>query len=105
MECDHFFVYILASMSGTLYVGVTNDIKRRTAEHKAKINKGFTSTYGCVRLVYYEQFDDPMDAIARENALKHLKRSQKIDLIRKRNRMWFDLSRNWKLTEVTPYQD
>lgn len=82
--------------------GVTNDIFRRTAEHKAKIIKGFTSKYNCNRLVYYERFDDIGDAIAREKALKGWKRCRKEALIRSRNRMWFDLSKRWHLPEVVP---
>jgi putative endonuclease len=97
--------HILASPSGTLYIGVTNDIVRRTAEHKAKIiKKGFTSKYNCNRLVYYECFDDIVEAIAREKVLKRWKRCRKEALIRNRNRMWFDLSKRWHLPEVVPYE-
>ena len=66
-----YFVYLMASKrSGTLYIGVTNDLARRTYEHKAKQNIGFTSRYGVDRLVWYEQFEDIRDAIDREKALK-----------------------------------
>ncbi len=59
MEPRSFYVYILtSSIGGTLYIGVTNDIIRRVAEHKLKLAKGFTKKYGVHMLVYFEQFDD-----------------------------------------------
>jgi putative endonuclease len=68
-----FFVYILASKkNGTLYVGVTNDLARRLAEHKAKLVPGFTQRYQVDRLVYFEAFDSILEARAREHALKTL---------------------------------
>jgi putative endonuclease len=105
MECDHFYIYILASTSGTLYIGVTNDIVRRVAEHKAEINKGFTSKYHCHRLVYYETFDDPTEAIMREKQLKNWRRSKKEALIRTKNILWVDLSAEWVLPSVCRYED
>jgi putative endonuclease len=102
---DQFYVYILASASGTLYIGVTNDIVRRVAEHKAKINKGFTSTYNCNRLVYAESFYDIVDAIACEKQLKGWKRCRKERLIRLMNPRWFDFSCSWRLPEVEPYEE
>ena len=60
MRPRHFYVYILASkVGGTLYIGVTNDLIRRIAEHRLKVMEGFTEKYDVVRLVYFEQFDDP----------------------------------------------
>ena len=60
------YVYILASKKGgTLYIGVTNDLIRRVAEHRLKLSKGFTKKYGVDRLVYFERFDDPESAIRR----------------------------------------
>jgi putative endonuclease len=64
-----------------LYIGVTNDIVRRIAEHKAKINKGFTCKYNCEKLVYYEIFTLLTDAVSRENQLKNWKREWKNKLI------------------------
>ncbi|OKO67781.1 GIY-YIG nuclease family protein, partial [Bradyrhizobium sp. AS23.2] len=62
-----YYVYILASkIGGTLYIGVTNDLIRRVAEHKSKLIKSFTEKYDVARLVYFEQFDDPENAIQRE---------------------------------------
>jgi predicted GIY-YIG superfamily endonuclease len=64
-----FYVYILASRKhGTLYIGVTNDLVRRVAQHKAKLIPGFTTKHGVDKLMYYEIFDDPSSAIARENS-------------------------------------
>src|SRR5581483_3789217 len=61
------FVYLLASSKhGTLYIGVTNDLVRRVQQHKLRVNKGFTSRCAVDRLVWYENYDDPISAIARE---------------------------------------
>jgi putative endonuclease len=71
MGSRSFYVYILASkIGGTIYIGVTNDLIRRVAEHRLKVVKGFTEKYNVVRLVYFEQFDDPESAIKREKQLK-----------------------------------
>ena len=88
-----FFVYILASKpNGTLYVGVTNDLARRLAEHKAKLVPGFTRQYGVDRLVYFEAFDSIVEARAREHSLKRWRRAWKIALIEKLNPDWRDLT-------------
>jgi len=77
-----FFVYILANQkNGTLYVGVTNNLARRIAEHKAKLVPGFTRKYGVDRLVYLEAFESILEARAREHALKRWRRAWKIALI------------------------
>ena len=87
-----YFVYILASrMGGTLYIGVTNDIRRRIVEHRSGIFPGFTKRYGVVRLVYFEEFGDVRDAIVREKQLKRWNRAWKICLIEERNPHWIDL--------------
>jgi putative endonuclease len=87
-----YYVYILAShKNGTLYVGITSDLIKRIWEHKEKVIKGFTSKYGVDRLVYYEVFHDPVNAIKREKRLKFYKRQWKIDLIEKANPEWKDL--------------
>ncbi|HEV2158206.1 GIY-YIG nuclease family protein [Bradyrhizobium sp.] len=87
-----YYVYIPASkIGGTLYIGVTNDIIRRVAEHKLKLIEGFTKDYDVVRLVYFEQFGDPENAIKREKRLKKWKRDWKIALIEKDNPDWNDL--------------
>jgi putative endonuclease len=87
-----FHVYILASRSRVLYVGVTNDLARRVNEHKRGSVPGFTTRYRVTRLVYFEEFADIRDAIAREKEIKGWTRSRKIRLIENRNPTWEDLS-------------
>jgi putative endonuclease len=89
MKSRNFYVYILASkIGGTLYVGATNDLVRRVAEHRLKAVEGFTEKYNVVRLVYFEQFDDPENAIKREKRLKKWNRACKIRLIEEKNPNW-----------------
>ena len=91
MHSKSFYVYILASkVGGTLYIGVTNDLVRRVAEHRLKLVESFTEKYGVVRLVYFEQFDDPENAIRREKRLKKWNRDWKIRLIEEHNPDWAD---------------
>ncbi len=104
MTYDFFYTYILSSASGTLYIGITNDIKRRIAEHKAKINPGFSSKYSCNRLVFIERFLDPSDAILREKQLKNWNRDKKERLIWSQNPGWHDMSEGWRLPVVTRYK-
>ena len=88
-----FYVYILASKrNGTLYIGVTNDLARRTTQHPSGAAAIFTRKYGVTALVYWEEFDRITDAIAREKALKKWRRAWKIDLIEAANPEWRDLS-------------
>ncbi|TPQ41234.1 excinuclease ABC subunit C [Bradyrhizobium guangdongense] len=88
-----FFVYILASKrNGTLYVGVTNDLVRRIAEHKAKLIPGFTRQYGVTLLVYFETYESILEARAREHSLKRWRRAWKLTLIEKLNPTWRDLT-------------
>ena len=94
------FVYIMASKrNGVLYIGVTNDLLRRVAEHKAGINSGFTNIYKVKKLVYFETYTDFVNAINREKQLKKWKRDWKIVLIEKDNPEWNDLSESIGLTE------
>ncbi|WP_090708702.1 MULTISPECIES: GIY-YIG nuclease family protein [unclassified Beijerinckia] len=87
-----YWVYILASeRNGTLYIGVTNDLARRVYEHKTKAVPGFTSRYDVGLLVWYEEYSDVNDAIAREKALKRWERKWKLQLIAATNPQWFDL--------------
>jgi putative endonuclease len=90
------FVYILSSKYRRLYIGVTSDLDRRLYEHKNKLHKGFAAKYNIDRLVYFEQFSDIRDAIARETQLKDYRREKKKALIEKMNPMWRDLSEDWK---------
>jgi putative endonuclease len=88
-----FFVYILVSKrNGTLYVGVTNNLKRRLSEHKARLVPGFTRKYKVDQLVYFEVFDSINDARAREHSLKRWRRAWKVALIEKLNSDWRDLT-------------
>ena len=90
-----YFVYIMSSNSGTLYIGMTNSIYRRALQHKAGEIKGFTKKYHCNRLVHYESFDDVHRAIGREKELKGWTRARKIALIEARNPRWIDLAEHW----------
>jgi len=74
-----------------LYTGITNDLKRRVYEHKEKLVGGFTKKYNVSRLVYYEIFEDPENAILREKKIKTGSRQKKIDLINSFNGKWQDL--------------
>jgi len=74
-----------------LYTGVTNDLKRRAYEHKAKSISGFTEKYNVNKLVYYEIFDDPENAILREKQLKAGPRRKKLALVNTTNKAWLDL--------------
>jgi putative endonuclease len=85
-------VYMLASRRhGTIYIGVTGDLSRRVWEHKTKVYKGFSAKYDVDRLVWYEEYGDPSEAIAREKALKKWRRDWKIRLIEEFNPLWTDL--------------
>jgi putative endonuclease len=88
----HYYVYMLASRKhGTLYIGVTRDLVRRVYQHKSKIVRGFTSRYDVARLVWFEIYDDPLTAIAREKEIKKWRREWKIRLIEEQNPDWDDL--------------
>jgi putative endonuclease len=86
-----FFVYIIASETGTLYVGMTKNIFHRTEEHQSGANESFTKKYGCHKLVYYEQHEYVYNAIERENQIKKWRREKKINLIKTMNPGWRDL--------------
>jgi putative endonuclease len=89
----NYFVYMLASKrNGTLYVGVTNDLARRSWEHREKRTSGFTKRYGVDILVWYEIHDDINQAIAREKQIKGWNRAWKVRLIETRNSGWNDLA-------------
>jgi putative endonuclease len=85
-------VYIMASKpNGTLYIGVTSDLAKRSWEHKTDSADGFTKRYGVHRLVYYELHQDMLSAIAREKQLKKWNRVWKLELIEAQNPEWKDL--------------
>ena len=90
---DTFYVYILATRKdGPLYTGITSDLHRRIFEHKTHAVPGFTARYNVDRLVYFEVFDDPLTAIAREKQLKKWRRIWKVALIERENPSWRDLA-------------
>ena len=86
-------VYLLASRrNGTLYVGVTSDLRKRIAEHRDGLIEGFTKDYGVTRLVWFEQHATMDAAILREKRIKKWKREWKINLIREQKADWRDLA-------------
>jgi putative endonuclease len=86
------YVYLLASQKeGTLYVGVTNDLIRRVAQHKQKVLPGFTKRYDVRRLVWFEVYDAPTEAITREKEIKKWRRQWKIELIENEYPDWREL--------------
>ncbi len=88
-----YHVYMLASKRyGTLYIGITNDLRRRMEEHRLGLGSKFVKQYRVTRLVYVEAFDDPESAIRREKQLKKWNRDWKIRLIEEDNLEWRDLS-------------
>lgn len=92
--------YIMASRSHTLYIGVTGDLRKRVLEHKNKAHEGFSATYNCDRLVWFERFTGPTSAITREKQLKRWSRAKKIALIEESNPAWVDLSEGWYSGEI-----
>ena len=87
-----YYVYIIANLhKGTLYTGVTSNLRKRIWEHKSKVVKGFSEKHNIDRLVYFEIYNEPVTAIQREKKIKHWKRQWRIDLIEKDNPKWEDL--------------
>ena len=87
-----YYVYIMTNRSyGTLYIGVTSNIRKRVTEHKEKKYEGFTKEYSLTKLVWFEIFSDPLEAIKREKSMKEWKRDWKIKLICAKNPEWVDL--------------
>jgi putative endonuclease len=86
------YVYMMASQrNGTLYTGVTSNLPRRVFEHREGLLKGFSSKYGCKILIWYEPYDNMIDAIAREKQIKAGSRAKKLALIESFNPDWNDL--------------
>ena len=91
-----YYVYILTNKTDTvMYIGVTNDLRRRLYEHKNEQIEGFTKKYHVHKLVYFEEYSEVNDAIAREKQLKRWVRRKKDALINKTNPLWLDLSEGW----------
>lgn len=88
-----YYVYITTNKSrSVLYIGVTNNLQRRIFEHKNKLISGFTKRYNVDLLVYYEEYSNPQEAIAREKSIKNLVRRKKEILVSSINPDWLDLS-------------
>ena len=86
------YVDIMTNKSNrVLYTGVTSNSKKRVYEHKEKFVDGFTKKYNVSKLVYFEVFEDPENAILREKKIKAGSRQKKIDLINSMNKEWADL--------------
>jgi len=88
-----YYVYLITNWNNkVMYVGVTNNLERRIYEHKNKLVKGFTEKYNVNRLVYFEETEDVIAAIAREKEIKKWRREKKDQLVNRMNPNWKDLS-------------
>jgi putative endonuclease len=95
MREHNYFVYMMSNKSRRLYTGVTNNLRRRTYQHKHKLIPGFTSEYSFDMLVHYEHYSDIRVAISREKQIKGWLRSKKLALVLAENPHWADLSEGW----------
>jgi putative endonuclease len=91
-----FYVYIVADRSRVLYVGFTNNLRGRVIQHREGWFEGFTKSYDCHRLVWFERFSTASAGIAREKQVKRWRRAKKIALIERDNPTWEDLSLQWE---------
>ena len=92
MKNKQYYVYIATNpRNSVLYTGITSDLVRRVWEHKTKLTSGFTSRYNISKLVYYEVFEDPLEAIKREKQIKAGSRAKKLKLIESVNPKFEDL--------------
>jgi len=90
-----YYVYIMASESGTLYIGVTGNLLKRVGEHREGAVEGFTKKYSCKKVVHFEETTDVHSALAREKQLKGWRKSKKVGLIESVNPGWRDLWTDW----------
>jgi putative endonuclease len=97
-----YYVYIVASRTRVIYIGVTSEIEQRIWQHKHGVYDGFARQYKCDRLVYYERFGYIKRAIGREKELKGWMRERKLALITKENPTWQDLSADWGKRKADP---
>ena len=95
-------IYIMASHSRTLYIGVTSDLHHRVWQHENGSHEGFSSQYRTTRLVYFEEFVLMQNAIEREKQLKGWSRTKKLALIEKQNPGWVDLAEEWYHPATVP---
>lgn len=100
-----YFVYVMSNESRMIYVGVTNSLKHRVAQHKKKLIAGFTRRYNLYKLVFYEMFPDIRKAIAREKQLKGWLRAKEVVLIVSQNPQLKDLAADWFVENPTPTRD
>ncbi len=93
----YYYVYIMSNYLNTvLYIGITNNLSRRAFEHKSKFLKNsFTSKYNVSKLVYFEEYNEPTEAIKREKQIKSGSRNKKISLVNSLNPEWKDLFYNF----------
>lgn len=94
-EDRHYFVYMIASISRVLYIGMTSNLRKRVWEHKNESFEGFSKQYRCHRLIWYESYDRVENAIDGEKQLKRWNRAKKDWLIAQRNPPWEDLAVEW----------
>jgi putative endonuclease len=90
-----YYVYIVASASGVLYTGITNNLQSRVGQHRLKLVPGFTQKYNVTKLVYFELFADVRVAIVREKEVKAWRRAKRVALIESMNPRWADLASDW----------
>lgn len=96
MRMHNYYIYILTNDFGNvMYVGMTNNLERRIAEHQQGLMEGFSKKYNLKRLVYYEHTNDVNVAIAREKEVKKWRREKKNSLVETLNPKWKDLSEDW----------
>ena len=100
-----YYVYILASKSRVLYVGVTNDLGVRIRQHRSGVFGGFTTDYKIHRLVWYQSFQWVQAAIAREKQIKRWRREKKVALVELENPTWEDLSAEWREPARLKFRD
>ena len=101
-----YYVYMLTNRSGTLYIGVTNNLERRLLEHREGKAGSFTARYKVDRLLYFEETNDVSEAIAREKQLKGWTRKRKLALAAQMNPRWLDLAGDWfNLGSISPGLD
>ena len=90
-----YFVYLMASDSGALYVGSTGDLMRRVHQHRTALPSCFTARYAVKKLVHFEHTPNSRSAVAREHEIKRWRREKKVKLIEAHNPGWVDLAAGW----------
>ena len=98
------YTYIMGSETGVLYTGVTSKLGLRIWQHKNGTFAGFSKTYNCTRLLYFERYEDIRNAIMREKQLKGWRREKKLNLIRTTNPDFKDLAELWNSKLITTHE-